>query len=120
VVYLAIRLQREKFAFSTQWRVDDSTLTLRRLQDFKKEKIGEASKLLGISKIQRNVTVSALFKHYLEHLRRHEQEKGEYVTEERTNSYRGGRADRESPCAVFRKDVAQRCGGKSHALPTGT
>jgi integrase len=88
VVYLAIRLQREKFAYSTQWRVDDSTLTHRRLDDFKKEKIAEASKLLGVSKIQRNITVSALFKHYLEHLRRHEQEKGEYVTEERTNSYR--------------------------------
>lgn len=88
VVYLAIRVQREKFTFSTAWRVDDSTLTLRRLEDFRKEKIADASKLLGVSKIQRNITVSALFKHYLEHLRRHEQEKGEYTNEERTNSER--------------------------------
>src|ERR1022692_1172490 len=88
VVYLAIRLQREKFAYSTQWRVDDSTLTPRKLDDFRKEKIAEASKLLGVSKIQRNVTVSALFKAYIEHLRLHEKQKGEYVTEERTNSDR--------------------------------
>jgi integrase len=88
VVYLSIRVQREKFTFATKWRVDDSTLTVRKLTDFKQEKIAEASKLLGVSKIQRNITVSALFKNYLEHLRKHEQEKGEYVTEERTNSYR--------------------------------
>src|ERR1022692_5140354 len=87
-VYLAIRVQREKFVFATEWRIDDSTLTVRKLNDFKQEKIAEASKLLGVSNIQRNITVSALFKNYLEHLRKHEQEKGEYVTEERTNSYR--------------------------------
>src|ERR1035438_7623499 len=77
VVYLAISVQREKFVSSTKWRVDDSSLTARKLNDFKQEKIAEASKLLGVSKIQRNITVSALFKNYLEHLRKHEQEKGE-------------------------------------------
>jgi integrase len=87
-IYLAVRVQREKFVFATAWRIDDSTLTLRKLEDFKKEKIAEASKQLGVSKIQRNVTVSALFKTYIEYLRRREAEKGEYVTEERTNSDR--------------------------------
>jgi len=88
VVYLAIRVQREKFVYATEWRADDSTLTLRKLEDFRKEKIAEASKMLGVSKIQRNITVSALFKTYLEHLWQHEQEKGEYTNEERTNSQR--------------------------------
>jgi hypothetical protein len=31
VVYLAVYVQREKFSFSTKWRVDDPTLTLRKL-----------------------------------------------------------------------------------------
>ncbi|MGB7760525.1 MAG: hypothetical protein WBL61_11885, partial [Bryobacteraceae bacterium] len=72
VIYLAIRVQREKFVFASEWRLNDSSLTYRKLEDFRKEKIAESSKLLGVSKIQRNVTVSALFKAYLEHLRQHE------------------------------------------------
>lgn len=88
VIYLAIRVQREKFVFATEWRIDDPAVTLRKLDDFKKEKIAEASKQLGVSKIQRNVTVSALFKRYVAHLKKNEQKKGEYVTQERTNSDR--------------------------------
>ena len=88
VIYLAIRVQREKFVFATEWRIDDPAVTLRKLDDFKKEKIAEASKQLGLSKIQRNLTVSALFKRYVAHLKKNEQKKGEYVTEERTNSDR--------------------------------
>jgi len=88
VIYISIRVQREKFTYCTGWQIADSTITLRKLEDFRKEKIAESSKLLGVSKIQRNITVSALFKRYLEHLQKHEQEKGAYVTEERTNSYR--------------------------------
>ncbi|HXS93154.1 MAG TPA: hypothetical protein VN736_01035, partial [Candidatus Limnocylindrales bacterium] len=87
-IYLSFRVQREKFTFATEWRIDDSTLTLRKLQDFKKEKIAEASRELGVSKIQRNVTVSALLKSYIEHLRRNEAQKGDYTTEERTTSDR--------------------------------
>jgi integrase len=88
MVYLAIRVQREKFVYATGWKIDDSSITARKLEDFKKGRIADASQLLGVTKIQRNVTVSALFKSYLEYLRRHEQEKGDYTTEERTNSER--------------------------------
>jgi integrase len=63
-------------------------VTLRKLTDFKKDKIAEASKQLGVSAIQRNVAVSALFQNYLEHLQRNEAAKGEYITAERTNSER--------------------------------
>jgi hypothetical protein len=87
VIYLALYLDGKKRTYSTGWMLNEPGLK-RKLDDFKKAKIGEAAIDEQHPSTKRGVRMERVFTNYLEHLRIKEKEKGDYTTEERTTSDR--------------------------------